>query len=163
MRFTIEYDCGTDETKVVPGSLEFGSMEDEGVGTELEMEAYILEVDAMADWFAERFEGLMKGRHHDKSRASEIVYESFARKKAKNDVAFLERADSFVRKVQDELPTLLEKFLNEMENENLGTATEKDMEASPSSREMLEELASKPGNEALAKFLKMSKEREAGA
>ena len=160
MRFTIEYDCGTNETKVVPGSLEFGSMEDEGVGTELEMEAYILEVDAMADYFAELFEGLMKGRHYDKSGASEIVHEAFARKKAKKDAAFLERADSFVRKVQDELPTLLEKFLHEMENENLGTATEKDMEDSPSSRELLEELASKSGNEALARYLKMSRDRE---
>ena len=161
MRFTIEYDGRTKGAKVVPGSLEFGSMEEEDAGNELEMEAVMLKGDAMADWFAESFGCVMKGYGHD-AEATEIVHKAFARKKAKKDAGFLERADSFVRKVQAELPTLLEKFLHEMENENLGTATEKDMQDSPSSRELLEELASKSGNEALVRYLKMSKDREGG-
>ncbi len=162
MRFTIEYDGRTKEAKVVPGSLEFGSLEEEDAGNELEMEVVMLKGDALADWFAESFGFVMKNYSYD-AKATEIVNKAFARKKEKKDAAFLERADSFLKKMQAELPTLLEKFLHELEEGSHGTATEKDMEASPSSREMLEELAAKPGNEALAKYLRMSKDREAGA
>ena len=162
MRFTIEYDGRTKEAKVVPGSLEFGSMEEEDAGNELEMEAVMLKGDAMADWLAESFGCVMKNYSCD-AKATEIVNKAFARKKEKKDAAFLERADSFLKKMQAELPTYLVKFLQRLEEYEHGAAAAKDREGSPSSRDLLEELASKSGNEALVRYLRMSKDREAGA
>lgn len=161
MRFTIEYDNKTNGTKVVPGSMEFGSMEDEGVGTELEMEAFMLKAEAMADWFAESFECLMEGYRCGDAEAAEIVRTAFSRKK--NDAAFVERVDFFMRKMLAEMPTYLGKLLQRLKEADHDAAAAKDKKASSSSRELMEELASEPGNEALAKYLKMSKDREGGA
>lgn len=166
MRFTIEYDMEKKEGTVVPGSFEMD--EAKGVSDEerLTLEGVSLYMEALADSYADYFgkviaSPFLRGDLEMKMNAgmSSVM-------KAVKDKAYYERMESFKKEFEKVFP---DRTLCDVAFEKLGglfeKALKKDGSEKPSnpSSSVLDELAAKPGNEALAKYLKMSKDREAGA
>ena len=163
MRFTIEYDMEKKEGFMVPGSFEMD--EAKGVSDEerLLREGVSLYMEALADSYADYFgkviaSPFLRGDLEMKMNAgmSCVV-------KAAKDKAYYERMESFKKEFEKVFP---DRTLCDVAFKKLGGLFEKVLKKdgsekpSDSSSSVLDELASEPGNEALARYLKMSRDRE---
>lgn len=162
MRFTIEYDMEKKEGFMVPGSFEMD--EAKGVSDEerLVREGVSLYMEALADTYAGCF-GEIASSFQKGELEMRLTAGMSCVVKAAKDKAYYERMESFKKEFEKVFP---DRTLCDVAFKKLGGLFEKALKKdgsekpSDSSSSVLDELASEPGNEALARYLKMSKDRE---
>lgn len=165
MRFTIEYDMEKKEGTVVPGSFEMD--EAKGVSDEerLTHEGVSLYMEALADTYAGYF-GEIASSFQNGELEMRLNAGMSSVMKAMKDKAYYERRESFKKEFERVFP---DRTLCDVAFKKLGGLFEKVLKkdgsekTSDPSSSVLDELASEPGNEALARYLRMSKDREGGA
>lgn len=162
MRFTIEYDMEKKEGTVVPGSFEMD--EAKGVSDEerLAREGVSLYMEALADTYAGYF-GEIASSFQNGELEMRLNAGKSSVMKAMKDKAYYERMESFMKEFERVFP---DRTLCDVAFKKLGGLFEKTLKedgsekTSDPSSSVLDELASEPGNEALARYLKMSRDRE---